>query len=99
MHRQDERYQHDNDSTYFPRIIFVLRTSDVIRRDDLSEQVGCSIETIKRVVKLLKSFNLIDTTRDGYVKKPKFNKFIRRFMREETEFFGNMDIDVETAEV
>ncbi len=39
-------------------------------------------------MRLLKRFNLLDTTRDGYVKKPKFNKFLRRFAREHQDFFA-----------
>jgi hypothetical protein len=38
------------------------------------------------MVRLLKRFNLLDTTRDGYVKKPKFNKFLRRFVRKHPKF-------------
>ncbi len=61
--------------------------SDRIRREDLAEQVGCTPETVSRMVRLLKRFNLIETTPQGYVKKPKFNKFLRRFVRAHPEFF------------
>ncbi len=84
-----ERAKHasgDEDAGYFPRLIFILRVTKVIRRDDLSEQAGCSLETVKRAVRLLKRFNLLDTMRDGYVKKPKFNKFLRRFVRKHPKF-------------
>jgi 5S rRNA maturation endonuclease (ribonuclease M5) len=84
-----ERAKHaggDEDAGYFPRLIFILRVTKVIRRDDLAEQAGCSLETVKRTVRLLKRFNLLDTTRDGYVKKPKFNKFLRRFVRKHPKF-------------
>ena len=67
---------------------FILHITRAIRRDDLAEQVGCSVDTVKRTVRLLKRFNLLDTTRDGYVKKPKFNKFLRRFSRAHPEFFA-----------
>jgi 5S rRNA maturation endonuclease (ribonuclease M5) len=84
-----ERAKHaggDEDAGYFPRLIFILRVTKVIRRDDLAEQAGCSLETVKRTVRLLKRFNLLDTTRDGYVKKPKFNKFLRRLVRKHPKF-------------
>ena len=71
----------------FPRIIYLLYTTRTIRRDDLAEQAGCSMETVKRAVRLLKRFNLLDSTRDGYLKKPKFNKFLRRFREARPEFF------------
>ncbi|MCL6505913.1 MAG: hypothetical protein K6T59_02710, partial [Bryobacteraceae bacterium] len=76
----------EDEAGYFPRLIFILRVTKVIRRDDLAEQAGCGIDTVKRTVRLLKRFNLLDTTRDGYVKKPKFNKFLRRFGRKHPKF-------------
>lgn len=84
-----ERAKHvggEDEAGYFPRLIFILRVTKVIRRDDLAEQAGCGIDTVKRAVRLLKRFNLLDTTRDGYVKKPKFNKFLRRFGRKHPKF-------------
>ena len=70
-----ERAKHagtDEDARYFPRVVSILRVTRVIRRDDLAEQAGCSLETVKRTVRLLKRFNLLETTPEGYVKKPKF---------------------------
>jgi hypothetical protein len=84
-----EREKHtggDNEG-FFPQIIFVLRVSKKIRRDDLAEQAGCSVETVKRAVRLLKRFNLIETTRDGYRKTAKCNKFLRRLAKANPEFF------------
>ena len=83
-----EKHASDDEAGYFPRLVFALRTNKAIRRDSLEEQVGCSVETVKRTVRLLKRFNLIDSTRDGYVKKPKFNKFLRRFVKERPDFFS-----------
>ena len=87
-----ERAKHaggEDDAGYFPRLIFILRVAKVIRRDDLAEQAGCGIDTVKRAVRLLKRFNLLDTSRDGYVKKPKFNKFLRRFGRKHPRFLAD----------
>jgi 5S rRNA maturation endonuclease (ribonuclease M5) len=84
-----ERAKHagtDEDARHFPRVVSILRVTKVVRRDDLAEQAGCSVETVKRAVRLLKRFNLLETTPDGYVKKPKFNKFLRRFVRACPEF-------------
>ena len=88
---EHEKNAQGENQGYFSRLIFILRTTKAIRRDDLAEQAGCSIETVKRLVRMLKRFNLSDTTRDGYVKKPKFNKFLRRFMKEHPEFFVIQD--------
>jgi len=71
----------------FPRLIQILRNKKAIRGDELSDLADCSYETVKRQVKLLKIHDLIDSTRKGYEKTPKFVKFLRRFEKEHTEFF------------
>jgi CRP-like cAMP-binding protein len=86
---ENEKHDPENGAV-FPKAIFTLRVSDRIRREDLAEQVGCTPETVSRMVRLLKRFTLIETTPQGYVKKPKFNKFIRRFVRAHPEFFGRV---------
>ena len=63
----------------------------LIRRDDLVEQLDCGLETVNRGVKLLKRFNLLDSTKDGYVKKPKFNRFLRRFLAAQPDFLKDLD--------
>ena len=47
-------------------------------------------ETVSRHAGLLKRFNLLDSTQKGYERKPKFNKFIRRFSQAHPEFFGGV---------
>ena len=83
--KENEKHDYRNESV-FSRTIYIMRINDLIRRDDLIEQVGCSADSIKVVIKLLKRYNLIESGRDGYVKKPKFNKFLRRFLKENTDF-------------
>ena len=80
-----EADRHSGDKGFFMKIIYIMHAEDCIRRDDLAEQVGCSLDTIKRVVKMLKGCSMIDTRRNGYVKKPKFNKFYRRFEKDHPE--------------
>jgi hypothetical protein len=84
-----EKHGQGDERGLFSRMIFALHITRVVRREDLAEQTGSSVESVKRVVRLLKRFNLLDTTRDGYVKKPKFNKFLRRFSRAHPDFFGH----------
>jgi len=84
--RENEKHAAKEKET-FPAIVFLLYTTKSIRREDLAEQAGCSEDTVKRAVKLLKRFNLIDSFKEGYVKKPRFNKFLRRFSAEESGFF------------
>lgn len=83
---EDEKHAGAEESRHFQRILYALHTAKAIRRDDLAEQVGCGADTVKRAVRLLKRFNLLDTTPEGYVKKPKFNKLLRRLMSEHPEF-------------
>ena len=73
----------------FPRLVHSLYTSKTIRRDDLAEQLGCAAETVSRQVGLLKRLNLMASTRNGYVKKPKFNKFLREFLHAHPNFFDD----------
>jgi len=82
----NERFDPGNES-YFPRMIFALRTGNAVRREDLAEQLGCTPDTIGRMVRVLKRFSMIESSPLGYVKKPKFNKFVRRFARAHPEFF------------
>jgi len=72
---------------HFQRTILTLRITERIKREDLAEQVGASKDTISDYIQLLKRFNLIESGPYGYTKKPKFNKFIRRFMKAHPEFF------------
>lgn len=85
--KENEKHDYQNDNS-FSKCIYILRISDVIKREDLAEQVGCSLDTVKRVIKFSKRFNLIDSTKHGYAKKPKFNKFLRRFLKKHPDFFS-----------
>jgi hypothetical protein len=84
---ENEKHALRDEDGMFAKIVWILRATKAVRRDDLAEQVGCSVETVSRAIKILKRYNLLDSTRDGYVKKPKFNKFLRRFAKEHSEFF------------
>ncbi|MBF0607429.1 MAG: hypothetical protein HQL61_07780 [Magnetococcales bacterium] len=79
---------------YFEKIIDALVNYDAIRRDDLTEKVGCSVELINKTIKMLKKFDMIRSDKDGYKKEPKFNRFIRRFIGEHPEFKKEMDCSV-----
>jgi len=86
--KENEKHDYQNESA-FTKTIYILRISDIVKREDLAEQAGCGLDSIKNTVKLLKRYNLIDSTRNGYIKKPKFNKFLRRFLKKHPEFFGD----------
>ena len=81
-----EKQSHEKHATgeeggHFTAIVRTLRSKDVVRRDHLAELVGCQPEAVTRAVRLLKKFSLIDSSRDGYTKTPKLNKFLRRFVK------------------
>lgn len=85
--QENEKYDSQNEGI-FERAIRILRKRDSIRREDLTEQVGCSIESTRKIIKFLKRFNLISSVpMEGYVKEPKFNKFLRRFKQGHPDFF------------
>lgn len=73
---------------YFTQTIAVLRNKEIIRRDHLSEIVGCDPETLKLTIRLLKKYSLIDSTREGYRKTPKMNKFLRKLIESHPDFLG-----------
>ena len=89
--RADEERVNGSATGFFPQLIYALRAADAIRRDELVEQLDCGLETVKRGVQLLKRFNLLDSAKDGYVKKPKFNRFLRRFLAAQPDFLDGLD--------
>jgi hypothetical protein len=87
--KEDEKHDYQNDEQIFSRTIYLLRINDSIRREDLSDQVDCAIDPIKKIIRFLKKFNMIDSDKNGYTKKPKFNKFLRRFLRAHPDFLNS----------
>ena len=85
---QSENSKHSSNGqpNNFYRLVFLLHINPIIRRDDLAEQLECSNQTVSNLIKILKKFNLLDSSRDGYSKKPKFNKFLSRFKAEHPGF-------------
>jgi hypothetical protein len=85
--KKDKNAKHDyQNENIFMRTIKLLREKKIVRRDNLSELVGCTIPAISKIVKFLKRFEFIDTRKDGYTKTPKFNKFLRRFLKAHPDF-------------
>ena len=95
----EERVNGSTAPSHFSQLIYALRATDAIRRDELVEQLDCGLDTVKRGVQLLKRFNLLDSTKDGYVKKPKFNRFLRRFLAAQPDFFDGLDREAPAPEV
>jgi len=94
-----------SDNVAFVRAMAVLRVNERIPREDLAEQVGVSTKTISRIINILRRFNLIGSSKQGYLKKPKFLRFLKRFREEpegqkffENAFEGDFDLELEEFE-
>ena len=59
-----------------------------VKRGHLADIAGCSPRYVSEKVRVLKRYNLIDASRDGYMKLPKFIRLIRKLQREEPDFFS-----------
>jgi len=80
--------KHAEDEGIFIRTIYNLCINDKIQREDLAAQVDCEKGTVSRIISFLRKFNLIDSSKTGYEKKPKFNMFLRRFNEEHEGLIG-----------
>jgi 5S rRNA maturation endonuclease (ribonuclease M5) len=89
--QESEKHNYRGEAGHFTQAIRILRYKDIIRREYLAEQVGCSPETLKPTISLLKKHSLIDSGRDGYKKTPKLNKFLKRFLKNHPDFFKRRD--------
>jgi DNA primase len=78
-----------NEGSTFTEAVKLLRVNETIRRDDLADQLGIIKENVSEIISFLRRFNLVDSTRKGYIKKPKFIKFLRRFIKEFPEMFSS----------
>jgi len=86
--KDDGKHAGSNKPCYFTLIIATLRKKEIIRRDTLAEVVCCKPDTLSPTVSLLKKYSLLDSTRDGYKKTPKMNKFLRRFLQDYPDFLS-----------
>jgi hypothetical protein len=87
--KKDRGKHSDGGENYFLKFIFALRINSSIRRDDLVEQVGCDKSTMTKYIQFLRKYNLIESGKNGYVKKGRFNKFLRKFLKEKPDFLKN----------
>ena len=84
----NERHAGESGTGYFTQIIATLRKKEIVRRDTLAEIVCCKPDSLSPTVSLLKKHGLLDSTRDGYKKTPKMNKFLRKLLQNHPSFFG-----------
>ena len=69
-------------------------------RIDMVDATGISKDAISDKMRVLKSYNLISSGRNGYYPTPKFPRFIRKLLRERPEYFDDVirDLNVVTAD-
>ena len=70
----------------FKAMVAALRNHDKIQRTDLAEQLGVDAQTISNQMGVLRKYSLVSSGRAGYVKLPKFNRFLRKFLQENPNY-------------
>lgn len=96
--RISEREKHSSEGEHvFQRLVHGLWTIGArkdnrtpVRRNDLADVAGCSPRYVSDRIHVLKKFHLIESTRDGYVKTPKFNRFMAKLQKEKPEFLAEV---------
>jgi len=91
LEKRENEKNASQDKDAFLKLIYTFRVNRVVRRKDLAGRVGCSLETISHIVRLLKRFNLIGRTESGYVRKRKFYLFLKSFLSEHPEFYSSKE--------
>jgi len=83
---------------YFKRLLYALWTTGIdsdavhspVKRGDIVDMVGCSPQYVSERLRVLKTYSLIESSRHGYVKQPKFMRLTRRLLRDRPEYFNDM---------
>ena len=89
------REKYGRNTRVFQRLIYALWTTGIrkdnrrvtIRRNELADIAGCDATYVSKKLRMLKRYSMIEATGDGYVKLPKFIRFLRELLREHPEFF------------
>lgn len=63
-------------------MLYSLKIHHSIRREDLAEQLDVDKRTISTYISLFRKHNLIESSKNGYFKKPKFVRFLRELARD-----------------
>ncbi len=71
-------------------LVAFIRNTDCITREDISEQLGCSSESIRPRISLLKKYGLIKSGKSGYKNTSKFNKILRKLKEDFKEEWDSL---------
>ena len=63
-------------------MLYSLKIHHAIRREDLAEQLDVDKRTVSTYISLFRKHNLIESSKNGYFKKPKFVRFLRELARD-----------------
>jgi len=69
-----------------------------IKRRNLADMLGRTPEYVTKHLRILKSYSLIESTKYGYIKQPKFMRLVRQLLREHKDFFDNLTVDEGTGQ-
>ncbi len=68
-------------------------------RSDISDATGLSKDHIPAKMRILKSFNLVGSGRNGYFPTPKLSRFLRRIISDRPDYFDNVSDDAESNKI
>lgn len=88
---KDERNNISGRTSTFALFIKTIFSHHIMRRYDLAEIIGVDIRTVQRYMSPMRRFGLIGSSKNGYYKTKKFNRFFKQFMKENPDFLDCVD--------
>lgn len=96
---EKERHSTHGKPNSFKRMLFRIWSSNLrrdgdkdgeatISRNDIAESTGLSPQYVSRKIKVLVESSLITSGRSGYIKTPKFSRFMNLLLKTRPEYFG-----------
>jgi len=64
------------------KLLFLFKMHDTIRRRDIADYLNCEERAAADKIRVLSKLNLVDSGSQGYFRKPKLIKFLRRLARD-----------------
>jgi predicted transcriptional regulator len=86
MKKVENEKKHGDGPPVFQMVVSRIWEEDFIKLKDLQEYTSASKQTVNESIRILKSFNLINSTSSGYNKRPRFNKFLKKFRVDNPDF-------------
>lgn len=77
---QDQRH---SEGQHFLQLILLLQQQSYIRKRDLCDQLGVTINWVQKHIAILQMHSLVEITKGGYNTTRKFNQFLRKWQEVE----------------